>query len=405
MPFRVTRVRIAGALLLTTSCFPLSTKNEPYVRCPADDGRTCPPVQTGPLSAVVYFVGDAGAGSLNRDRLLPVLSEQVAADAAAGADTRVIFLGDNIYENGLRRAAEVGCAPHPDEPFCDSDVRQVDAQLAAAMLPGVRGLFLPGNHDWADGGADKGLGRVMDQHDYVVRADHAPSQFSPTPGCFLGEPIDVGPSGAPVARIFPVDTHLWLLGTDALSARCPFTDRDSVGVYLDRAIRNTPVGTQVIIVAHHPLLSGSKHGGNRGPANLINRAGLLVQDLNSTPYRQWIALVRSVLRDSARPVVYAAGHDHALQVVSDTSLTAPLLHILSGSGSKLSPIQPVADVLNHVTAGLPGFVRLEFLTDGTRQFQVVAVCADAPPRQAPLCRGSGDVQTIYAEALRWRSRP
>ena len=83
-----------------------------------------------------FLVGDAGGKEFDDGN--PVLQQMKTAVTALderGVPTTVVFLGDNIYEEGLREG-------HPE------DLRLLGAQVEVVAGTSARGIFLPGNHDW-----------------------------------------------------------------------------------------------------------------------------------------------------------------------------------------------------------------------------------------------------------------
>ena len=79
--------------------------------------------------------------------------------------TLVVFLGDNLYPNGL---------PAEADPWRREGERRLAAQADAALDAGARVLFLPGNHDW-DGMRKDGLASVVRQERFLAAPVAAPS--------------------------------------------------------------------------------------------------------------------------------------------------------------------------------------------------------------------------------------
>ena len=98
----------------------------------------------------------------------------------------------------------------------------------------------------------------------------------------------------------------------------------------------------VVVIAHHPLVSGGPHGGYFGwqdhvfplrnlkswlwiPLPLIGSAypiaraeGISSQDIPSRAYTRMRVALDSAFA-GAPPLIYAGGHDHTLQVIAGTS--------------------------------------------------------------------------------------
>src|SRR6187455_1199546 len=88
----------------------------------------------------IFLIGDAG----EPDPRLPATVLDSLAVQAAGAGSRgtILFLGDNIYPSGTADSSSVNYA---------DVLRRLDAQIRTVPGGGT-GIFLPGNHDWSDGG-------------------------------------------------------------------------------------------------------------------------------------------------------------------------------------------------------------------------------------------------------------
>src|SRR5207244_13343176 len=141
-------------------------------------------------------------------------------------------------------------------------------------------------------------------------------------------------------RIVVLDSQWWLQGgpkaQDPVSS-CPTVSEGEVRDSLHAALA-TAGGRVTVVVAHHPLSSGGPHGGHFGwqdhifplrdlkswlwvPLPLIGsvyplarEGGISSQDAPSAAYRRMRAALDSAFA-GAPPLVYAAGHDHALQVI------------------------------------------------------------------------------------------
>ena len=71
--------------------------------------------------------------------VLRTLSEWARKDALK---TSVIFLGDNMYPEGMTERKK------------HEATERLGPQLAVIKTTGAHGLFIPGNHDWANGKAE-----------------------------------------------------------------------------------------------------------------------------------------------------------------------------------------------------------------------------------------------------------
>jgi hypothetical protein len=161
----------------------------------------------------------------------------------------------------------------------------------------------------------------------------------------------------------------------------------------------------VIVAAHHPLTSAGPHGGGTGHGifSLLRRSGAVVQDLNSGPYEGLRRDLSTVFRQFDRPLVYAAGHDHSLQVFRTAGPGRPAWSLVSGAGSKLTDTGDAPDLQWAGTTR--GFMRLVFLRDGGVELSVESPpggeerCGEGAPADC-LARGASSFETVYAVRLR-----
>ena len=101
------------------------------------------------VEAVVFLVGDAGGADGVGNPVLEKLTWEVehwSQSLARESAVTVIFLGDNVYPSGYH---DVSDDDHP------RDSVRLGNQLAVVSGPqaktyGTRGIFIPGNHGWAN---------------------------------------------------------------------------------------------------------------------------------------------------------------------------------------------------------------------------------------------------------------
>ena len=127
--------------------------------------------------------------------------------------------------------------------------------------------------------------------------------------------------------------------------------------------------------------------------------GLSLEDLNAAPYRALIDSLSGAFSRASRPVIYAAGHDHSLQVIEGSVEGASVLHLVSGSGSKVTGARPIDG--SRFAAGLPGYMRLDFRSGGRIQLSVLAECS-ADAVEANFCRSgeAGRFRSVYRAGIR-----
>ena len=383
-------LRVAGWTLLlavgwavTTTC----ATYQLYSDCVAPSSQ-CPAQVVEDQDAVLFLVGDAGAKEFEDNPVLQHMKTAVMALNGRGVPTTVVFLGDNVYEEGLREG-------HPE------DLRLLGAQVEVVAGTSARGIFLPGNHDWGNTGKDEGLARLMNQEEAlgVFNGNGADVVLVPQAGCPGPERENLEDSrGDVLAALLLLDTAWWMLEPPTAS-RCRQSTKEEVILELARVLSEAS-DVPVIVAAHHPLRTGGPHGGNSGGLRwLANRIGLLGEDLNTPQYRALIDSLSGAFGRASRPVIYVAGHDHSLQVIDESVEGSSVLHLVSGSGSKVTGTRPIDG--SRFAAGLPGYIRLDFRSGARIQLSVLAECS-AKAVEANFCRGveAGRFQSVYRARVR-----
>ena len=157
----------------------------------------------------------------------------------------------------------------------------------------------------------------------------------------------------------------------------------------------------MVVAAHHPLASGGEHGGYFNwkdhlfplraiapwlwlPLPLIGSIypvirsqGISSQDISSGAYRRMIAAFRRAF--AARPpALYAAGHEHNLQVIAGG---ATRLELVSGGGiyGHNGSAFPIQGTLFARKAS--GFARLDLPRSGRARLAIVVVDKDGRSRE------------------------
>ena len=271
------------------------------------------------IETSVFLVGDAGEPN---PREIGAPLDSLTAQASVSPERNVIiFLGDNIYPDGL-----------PPEGVAEwADARRRLAAQVQAVPPGARGLFIPGNHDWA-GGEAFGLYSVRLQEQMLRSlAQGRDVRMLPGNGCPGPVAFDAGRF-----RFIAMDTQWWLhefIVKDS-ATNCPTQIGAVTGLLREqiRAWNDVPNGV-VVVGGHHPMMTGGEHGAYCGVTGPFRRFGNRSQDI--------VSKLNRTLRDSMEsafavhpPLAYAAGHDHNQQVLRGGDPVKYLL--VSGAGSKVA---------------------------------------------------------------------
>lgn len=333
------------------------------------------------VDLTLFLIGDAGAP--DRDEpVLAALTQQVRANPEG--KSVIVYLGDNIYPRGL---------PEEGNPLRKMAEERINPQVDLATRTKTRTFFIPGNHDWAFM-TPAGWDAIRRQVAYIDERGAPYARMLPEGGCPGPETVD--PS--PLVRLVMLDTQWWLHDYDrpfGEESACPAGTPTAVVNALYRALR-TAGDRHVVVLGHHPLASGGLHGGHLGwqshifplrsiakwlyiPVPVLgsyyalNREqGASNQDL-SGPRNQRMRRAFEMVFEKRPPLVYAAGHDHDLQVIKGR--TARYL-LVSGSGI-FGHISGVDDLPNSLfAAAQSGFMRLDFLRDRRVRLGVVVVDAE-----------------------------
>lgn len=88
-----------------------------------------------------YLIGDAGNASISSS--IQALYVLEAALKKSSRNTTVLFLGDNIYPNGL---------PKKEDPERELAEHRLQVQINSVKNFKGNTIFIPGNHDWYSNG-------------------------------------------------------------------------------------------------------------------------------------------------------------------------------------------------------------------------------------------------------------
>lgn len=299
-----------------------------------------------------YIIGDAGNASQGE---VPIaLKSLKEALKTAPKKSTTLFLGDNIYENGL-----------PPKEHEDRALAEYRLQVQVDAVKDFEGqtIFMPGNHDWYSG--LKGLKR---QEKFIEDA-LGKNTFLPENGC----PIEKVKISDDVVLLV-VDTQWYITNWDkhpTMNDNCEIKTRNLFFDELKSQIKKAR-GKTTIIAMHNPLFSNGNHGGQYDfnshlkpvPVlgtlkNILRKTGGVanVDDQNSQ-YRTFKKRLITLARENDK-VVVLSGHDHNLQYIIKESIP----QIVSGSGSKLTATRNVGGGV--FSYAVPGYVRLDVFTDGS----------------------------------------
>ena len=352
-------LRTAFAALLLTAC------SEPVLEGPNHAAQDPPWIAPGRQATNIemevrqrlILIGDAGL-YLESDPTLITLNTWAAQVPASS----VLYLGDNIYDDGLIDEAR------------EEAERILSQQLAATDAHKV---FIPGNHDWGMNPAQQNLTAILNQQAFIDNWSAGNSDYLPRDGCMGPEKLVLPQPDptAPAVVLVLMDPTPWL--TPRLRALCDTDPGDELHFARLEAMLEQHAEDYVIAASHYPLLTGGPHGGLSYGAVadlLVGFIGWMYGGLGNTYeplYADWIARASAVLRRYP-PLIYAAGHDHNLQVLEGGDVAAALVVSGAGAPERVSTVTHLPQTIFAHAA--PGFVVLDFGRQGDSekvQLQVV----------------------------------
>ncbi len=336
----------------------------------------------------LYLIGDAGLPAPGGEPVLKALREAISEDPDRSL---VVFLGDNVYPHGLPDSA----APDRDEAE-----RILNAQIDAVKEAGGRGIFVPGNHDW-DAGSPRGWRAIVRQQRYIDERGEGLVRMLPSYGCPGPEVEDLGRA----MRLVFLDTQWWLQrGPKPVGEDSACRGASTEGGVVDslRTVIAGAEGRAVVVFGHHPVASGGPHGGYFdwptyifAPYPWARRLGFSDQDFGNPEYQELIAALTRAFRPQ-RPLIYAAGHEHNLQVFRRD----PAYYLLVSGAGIYGHTEKVRAITGTRYANrASGFMRMSVLRSGQIRLAVIVVGADGEAREdfaVWLTRRPGQTPSVVA---------
>ncbi|SDR69024.1 metallophosphoesterase [Gramella sp. MAR_2010_147] len=282
-----------------------------------------------------YLLGDGGY-SPPGGTSLGLIAFKTYLDSVNRTENYTIFLGDNIYPDGM---------PPEGSPDREAAEYRLDAQLDAIENYKGKVVVIPGNHDWYN----EKLNGLERQKDYLKSKFEDILLWSPEIGCGL-ESLEISEN----IQLIVIDSQWYLEDWDKnpkINDNCEqIKTREAMFLELESEIKKNQNKT-VLIALHHPIYTNGVHGGQYtidrhiypsqkkiplpilgSLATLIRTTGgVSIQDAQNNRYKS-LANRLSVIAQGSERVIFASGHEHSLQYIEHDSVK----QIVSGSGSKAS---------------------------------------------------------------------
>lgn len=364
--------------------------SEPYIK-PGLETQSISPDDS--VEFKLYLIGDAG--KTNKEDFSEVFVALKKDAGISPGKSFILFLGDNLYPNGM---TEPGTSERELSEF------YLDKQLEV-FSGGVKGAFIPGNHDWAMN-STKGQEILKMQEDYILSKNIAGVSFLPSSGCPGPNYIDLPGN----IRIIIGDSQWWLRNFDSVVdtvSDCNTKSKDDYIVNLESILR-TSEGKTVVYAQHHPLYSSGEHGGFFDWKNhifplrnvakwayiplpvfgsiypLLRNNGITPQDVSHSSYKVLIERLDTVFKKFP-PLLTASGHDHNLQINKVDGKN--YYSVISGRGTKRVSGDLTYKDFTIFAAPNPGYMVLKKTFKG-KFFLSVVIPSD-----------SGEIITVFRTEL------
>jgi|TARA_R110002020_G_scaffold191187_1_gene390912 hypothetical protein len=284
------------------------------------------------IERTFYLVGDAGKSPMGGMSDALTIFQKYIKDKDTEGDY-AIFLGDNIYPDGL---------PPEGDPDRAHAAYMLDAQVQSVANFQGETFFIPGNHDWYSNGLE-GLRR---EELYLKNLADGKELLQPTNGCPLTS-MDISEN----IQLIMIDSQWYLEDWNihpSINENCDIKTREKFFIELELELEKNKNKT-IVFAMHHPMFTNGTHGGFFGAekhlyptqrkiplvglaslvAQIRAQGGVSVQDRYNELSNKFMNKLALVAKKHGK-LVFASGHEHTLQHVEEDGL----VQILSGSGAK-----------------------------------------------------------------------
>ena len=184
--------------------------------------------QEDTITQRIVLIGDAGQLTNGKHPVVDAVRNLIKLDKK----TTVLFLGDNLYKNGL-----------PDDQSSSYETARavLDSQLSVADGTPAKVYMIPGNHDWQNGSRN-GFDAIIRQQLYVDFLGKANVKYYPEDGCPGPVQVDLGND----VTLILFDSQWWLHPYDKpeIESDCPYKTKEKMnslhklGILLPAILKN-----------------------------------------------------------------------------------------------------------------------------------------------------------------------
>lgn len=372
-----TSIALFFCAILISSCanYALKLSNS------AANWQATAPEQNQNIKHTMFLIGNAGGTKHDQGHsTLDLFKKKLAA---AGEESTVVFLGDNLNDSGM-----------PQKSLMDEREKaehRIEHQME--IVSGFKGnvYFVAGDKDWK-----LGLKGIKRQEKYVEKnmnkgiedEDDWENYFLPDRGC--GDPQVIEVNDQLVLVI--IDSGWFMKDWDNIpniNAECGVKNLQQFRIDFETALRKNR-NKNVVVAMHHPLYSYGIYGGKFTakehffPLSMLNEKAMLPlpvvgtlatflrgqigapQDLAYNKYREFISILTGAAKKNGE-FIFASAHEKSLQYIRKDNQH----QIVSGAGSDLS-----GTVLGNgaeFAYSKHGFAQLDFYEDGSTWLSFWAV--------------------------------
>ena len=363
---------ITGLLLLFAVSSCSSTK---YTKADSEQEVEASDAEQQPDDYIysLFLIGDAGDATLNPlSGSLRAMGEKLAEIDTSGA---VVFLGDNIYPDGL--------PPENSERRPAIDERLI-AQIETVKEFGGPVYFLPGNHDWASSG-EEGLEYIRRQEAFVEEHMDRGNTFLPDNG-FPG-PVSVTlmdkntvPGVDYSIGLVMMDTHWWIHPHEKPLPEGAETEEQAKEIVMNNLAEQMQhfKDDELVFSAHHPLYSFGRHG-SKFPLKthlvppVFGSIYAFYRNIwgypNDITHKHYSRMKEGILVAASEnhSTIFTAGHEHSLSFVPVKEDGKQFHQIVSGSGTRYSYVRKKDGPVH--TFETMGFAILRYYADRSKRIE------------------------------------